>query len=82
MNSTRLRRRAIWAPVYRPDFDQLLSQRRQRPMIHAGWQCQATQEVVQVVRQHVQLQTHRVGVEAVARLSRGDSLSTMRTHDE
>ncbi len=34
----------------RPDLDQLVAQRRERPLLHTRWQRQLAQEVAQVVR--------------------------------
>ena len=48
-------------------FDQLLAQRGQRPVLHAGGQRQAAEDVAQVVRQREQLQPDLVVVEIVAR---------------
>ena len=44
----------------RPDLDQFLPQRRQRPVTHRSGQHGLPQEVAQVVRQHEQLQPHPV----------------------
>ena len=55
------------ADHFSADRDQLVPQRCQRPVPHAPRQRQATQEVAQVIRQHVQLQPHLVGIEAVTR---------------
>ena len=51
----------------RTDLDQLLPQRRQRPVFHGSRQRQPTQEVAEVVRQGEQLQSHLVIHEVVAR---------------
>ena len=49
----------------RTDLDELVAQRRERPLLHTRRQRQPAQEVAQVVRQHMQLQPRLVGVEAV-----------------
>lgn len=49
-----------------PDLDQLLPQRRQRPVLHGSRQRQPTQKVAQVVRQSTQLEANLVVHEAVA----------------
>ncbi len=54
----------------RADLDQLVPQRGERPMLDARRQCESPQEVAQVVRQHEQLQSHLIVVEAVAAQSR------------
>ena len=43
-----------------------VGQRRERPMLDARRQCESPQEVSQVVRQHVQLQSHLIGGEVAA----------------
>ena len=50
----------------RPDLDQFLAQRGKRPVLHAGGQRQAAEEVAQVVRQREQLQPDLVVVAFIA----------------
>ena len=50
----------------RPDLDELLPQRRKRPVLHRSRQCQPTQEVALVVGQHEELKPYLVIHEVVA----------------
>ena len=54
----------------RSDLDQLLPQRRQRPMTNVRWQRQSSEEIAQVVRQGEQLQPDLIGDETAAGESR------------
>jgi len=58
------------ASDFRPDLDQLLAQRRQRPRPHRPGQRQLAQEVPQVVGQGEQLEPRLVVPEPAARQPR------------